>query len=118
MSQGDLTPQLLNVPIWGDGLPGRVGIPVLDVPLISVGGGLGSFTLLDVLGVHGVPGEAMRVLTANDTPWQTLDYLCRASQRPGHERGQAGQHPGLPFPRRPGGLAIPTPSRRPGENAT
>ncbi|MEV0583648.1 hypothetical protein [Nonomuraea sp. NPDC050310] len=95
MIRGDLTPELLNTPVWGDGLPERAGIPVFDVPLVSVGGGIGSFTLLDVLRIRGVPAEWMRVLSVNDTPWQTWDYLCRASQLPATERirSDAGARP-------------------------
>ncbi|MEU5862420.1 MULTISPECIES: hypothetical protein [unclassified Nonomuraea] len=95
MSRGDLTPELLHSSSWTDRLVQAAGIPVHDVPLVSVGGGLGSFTLVDVLRVRGVPIPAMRVLSTSDTPWQTWEYLTRVSQLPAHERirSDAGARP-------------------------
>ncbi|MEU0566183.1 hypothetical protein ABZ297_12405 [Nonomuraea sp. NPDC005983] len=86
MSRGDLTPELVHSSAWADGLVASSGIPVYDVPLVSVGGGLGSFTLVDVLRIRGVAASAMRVLSTSDTPWQTWEYLTRVSQLPSHER--------------------------------
>ncbi|TMR96751.1 hypothetical protein [Nonomuraea basaltis] len=86
MSWGDLTPELLHSSVWADGLVESAGIPVYDMPLVSVGGGLGSFTLVDVLRVSGVAASAMRVLSNSDSPWQTWEYLTRVSQLPAHER--------------------------------
>lgn len=86
MSRGDLTQELLHASVWADGLVTSAGIPVYDMPLVSVGGGLGSFTLLDVLRVRGVAASAMRVLSTSDSPWQTWEYLTRVSQLPAHER--------------------------------
>ncbi|MGP3963611.1 hypothetical protein ACTWPT_47370 [Nonomuraea sp. 3N208] len=86
MSSGDLTPELINSSVWADGLVQAAGIPVYDMPLVSVGGGLGSFTLMDVLRIRGVAASAMRVLSTSDSPWQTWEYLTRVSQLPAHER--------------------------------
>ena len=33
----------------------RAGIPVVDVPFVSVGGGIGSFVTVDYLRICGVP---------------------------------------------------------------
>ncbi|NRQ35343.1 hypothetical protein HII36_26460 [Nonomuraea sp. NN258] len=95
MSRGDLTPELLHSSAWTDWLVQSAGIPVYDVPLVSVGGGIGSFTLLDVLRIRGVPTGAMRVLSTSDAPWQTWEYLTRVSQLPAHERirSDAGARP-------------------------
>ncbi|MEW9549565.1 hypothetical protein [Nonomuraea sp. NPDC050783] len=95
MSWGDLTPELLHSSVWADALVQAAGIPIYDVPLVSVGGGLGSFTLVDVLRVRGVPAGAVRVLSTSDTPWQTWEYLTRVSQLPAHERirSDAGARP-------------------------
>ncbi|MFD0471755.1 hypothetical protein ACFQ0B_28160 [Nonomuraea thailandensis] len=68
MSWGDLTPELLHSSVWADGLVESAGIPIYDMPLVSVGGGLGSFTLLDVLRIRGVAASAMRVLSTSDSP--------------------------------------------------
>ncbi|MFI6595126.1 hypothetical protein ACIBHX_02700 [Nonomuraea sp. NPDC050536] len=86
MSRGDLTPELLDSPLWADELVQRAGIPVFDVPLVSVGGGIGSFTLVDALRIRGVPTTSIRVLSTSDSPWQTWEYLTRVSQLPAHER--------------------------------
>jgi hypothetical protein len=81
--------------VWADGLVGSAGIPVYDVPLVSVGGGLGSFTLVDVLRIRGVATSALRVLSTSDVPWQTWEYLTRVSQLPAYERirSDAGARP-------------------------
>jgi hypothetical protein len=95
VSWGDLTPELLHSSVWADGLVESAGIPVYDVPLVSVGGGLGSFTLVDVLRIRGVAAAAMRVLSISDTPWQSWEYLTRVSQLPAYERirSDAGARP-------------------------
>ncbi len=62
------------------------GIPVIETPLVSVGGGIGSFVLMDYLRIAGVPTASMRVLSDLDRPWQTYEYLTRVSQIPRGER--------------------------------
>ncbi|WP_372492121.1 hypothetical protein [Kineosporia corallincola] len=83
---GDLTPQLVDTDVWSDDLLARAGIPVVDVPFVTVGGGIGSFVLADYLRVMGVPAESIRVLSNLDRPWQTYEHLTRVSQIPGPER--------------------------------
>jgi hypothetical protein len=83
---GDLNAELLGTSVWTDDAVQRAGIPVVDVPLVSVGGGIGSFVLVDLLRIAGVPGNQLRVLTNLDTPWQTYEYLTKVSQIPRPER--------------------------------
>ncbi|WP_285599809.1 hypothetical protein [Kineosporia sp. NBRC 101731] len=83
---GDLTPQMVETGTWSDDLVARAGIPVVDVPFVTVGGGIGSFVLVDYLRVMGVPADAIRVLSNLDVPWQTYEHLTRVSQIPGPER--------------------------------
>ena len=64
----------------------HAGIPVKDVPFVSVGGGIGSFVTVDYLRVAGVPTSDIRVLTTLERPWQTYEYLTRVSQIPRGER--------------------------------
>lgn len=64
----------------------NAGIPVVDVPFITVGGGIGSFVTVDYLRIYGVPTSQMRVLSNIDYPWQTYEYLTRCSQIPRSER--------------------------------
>jgi len=62
------------------------GIPIVDVPLVTVGGGLGSFVLVDLLRLGGVPTSDIRVLTVLDVPHETYRTLVRDSQIPDYER--------------------------------
>ena len=58
------------------------GIPVVDVPFVTIGGGIGSFVTVDYLRIAGVPPDRIRVLSNLDVPWQTYEYLTRVSQIP------------------------------------
>ena len=96
------TTQLLNTDFWTDEMVAGAGIPIVDVPFVTVGGGIGSFVTVDYLRIAGVPTEQIRVLSALDHPWQTYEYLTRVSQIPRGERlrsdsaSRPGQHLGLP----------------------
>ncbi|MUN37650.1 hypothetical protein [Actinomadura litoris] len=92
---GDLTPYLLGASVWDDDRVRDAGIPIYDMPLVSVGGGLGSFTLLDVLRIQGAATASMRVVSSRDAPWQSWEYLTRVSQLPAGERirSDAGARP-------------------------
>ena len=83
---GDLTERMLDTDWWSDEAVARTGMPVIDSPLVSVGGGIGSFTLVDLLRIAGVPASAVTVLTPNADPWQNYEYLTRVSQIPRNER--------------------------------
>ena len=83
---GDLTEQMIATDWWSDQMLQAAGIPIHDVPFVSVGGGIGSFVTVDYLRIAGVPVEAMRVLSNIDYPWQTYEYLTRVSQIPRPER--------------------------------
>ncbi len=83
---GDLTSRLIDTDIWNDGMLAEAGIPVYDVPIVSVGGGIGSFIMADFLRIAGMPANQMRVLTNLDQPWQTYEYLTQVSQIPRAER--------------------------------
>src|SRR5439155_1247232 len=62
-------------------LPGTV-----DVPFVTVGGGMGSFSIVTLLRQCGVPTHAIRVLTSIDRPYETYRYLTTNSQIPARER--------------------------------
>jgi hypothetical protein len=83
---GDLSQDLLHTSQWTDTMVAIAGIPVVDVPFITVGGGIGSFVTVDYLRIYGVPTTQMRVLSNIDYPWQTYEYLTRCSQIPKTER--------------------------------
>ncbi len=83
---GDLTNQLIETPVWTDDLVTGAGIPIVDVPIVTVGGGLGSFALVDYLRIAGVPTTDIAVLTPNTRPSETYEFLANNSQIPRHER--------------------------------
>lgn len=82
----NLTQELIATDIWSDAMVARSGMPVYDVPFVSVGGGIGSFVLVDMLRVYGALPQSIRVLTGLEYPWQNYQYLTRASQIPEKER--------------------------------
>jgi hypothetical protein len=83
---GDLTEELIATDSWTDAMVAAAGIPIVDVPLVSVGGGMGSFVTVDYLRIAGVALDRIRVLSDIDYPWQTYEYLTRVSQIPRPER--------------------------------
>jgi hypothetical protein len=85
-AHGDLTEELLTADVWSDRMVAAAGIPVVETPFVSVGGGIGSFIMVDTLRIAGVPASSIRVLGNLDTPWQTYEYLTRNSQIPREER--------------------------------
>jgi hypothetical protein len=84
--EGDLTPELLETDWWTDDMVARAGIPVVEVPFVSLGGGIGSFVTVDYLRICGVPTSAMRIMTQLEYPWESYEYLTRVSQIPRAER--------------------------------
>ncbi|MFI5955344.1 hypothetical protein [Cryptosporangium sp. NPDC051539] len=83
---GDLTPELLQTSIWSDQMVAAAGIPIVDIPFVTIGGGIGSFVTVDYLRIAGVPTDQIRILSNIDTPWKTYEYLTRVSQIPRSER--------------------------------
>src|SRR5579859_3350979 len=83
---GDLSQELLTSDWWTDTMVAAAGIPVVDAPFVTIGGGIGSFVTVDYLRIAGVPTDRMRILSDIDFPWQTYEYLTRVSQIPRPER--------------------------------
>jgi hypothetical protein len=83
---GDLTAEMIATSVWSDELVASAGIPIVDAPFVSVGGGMGSFVMVDYLRIAGVPADKIKVLSNLKLPWQTYEYLTRVSQIPQHER--------------------------------
>ncbi len=82
----ELPDQLLHSPVWTDDLVWSSGIPIVDVPFLTVGGGMGSFVMVDVLRIAGVPADRVKVLTNLEHPWENYAYLTGVSQLPPHYR--------------------------------
>lgn len=93
---GDLTDQLVNESVWTDAMVAAAGIPIIDVPFVTVGGGIGSFVMTDFLRVAGVHPSQIKSLGTTDVPWETYEYLTRVSQIPRHEvlRSDSSSTPG------------------------
>ena len=83
---GDLNDQLIASDFWTDQMVAEAGIPIVDIPFVTVGGGIGSFVMCDYLRISGAPTSAIRVLTPLKTPWQSYEYLTTVSQIPRGER--------------------------------
>jgi hypothetical protein len=83
---GELTDELIETSWWSDELMASAGIPVHDAELVTVGGGLGCFALVDTLRVAGVSPSRMLVLSGLDVPYGTYRYLTHNSQIPDAER--------------------------------
>lgn len=75
-----LSGALLHTSVWTDELVAASGMPVIDMPFVTVGGGLGSFVMVDYLRIAGVPADHIRTLTVLDHPWQNYEYLLASSQ--------------------------------------
>lgn len=85
-TRGDLDQDMLDTSIWTDSMIEASGIPMYDVPLVTIGGGMGSFSLYHVLRVAGMSPDSYRAISDIDFPYQTYRYLCQNSQIPQFER--------------------------------
>jgi hypothetical protein len=83
---GDLTEALVTADWWTDSMVQVAGIPVVGCPLVTIGGGIGSFVTVDYLRIAGMSPDRIRVLSNIGVPWQTYEYLTRVSQIPRGER--------------------------------
>jgi hypothetical protein len=77
---GDLTARLLETSLWTDQDVADTGIPIVDVPMVTIGGGMGSFVLVDYLRMSGLPTHHIKVLAQHPVPYQTYRYLASNSQ--------------------------------------
>ena len=83
---GSLSEELIATSRWSDDLLQRHGIPIVDSPLVTVGGGLGSFAMADILRIAGIAPEQITALSDIEHPWETYRYLASNSQIPDRER--------------------------------
>jgi hypothetical protein len=84
--RGDLNQRLIETDVWTDDMVIQSGIPIVDIPFVTVGSGIGSFVTYDTLRIYGVPAQSMVVLGPQEVPWQSYEYLTRVSQIPRQER--------------------------------
>jgi hypothetical protein len=78
--RADVSPELLATAVWSDEDITALGIPLLDAPVVSVGGGLGSFALVSYLRMAGLGVSDIRVIGPEPVPYRTYRYLCASSQ--------------------------------------
>jgi hypothetical protein len=81
-SGGSVSQEMETTAVWSDALLQRAGIPVTDVPFVTIGGGMGGFIMTDYLRIAGVPSDQIKVLSNIAQPYQTYEYLTRVSQIP------------------------------------
>jgi hypothetical protein len=80
----DVVDSLPTGPVWSDA--DVAGISVVDAPFVTVGGGLASFTLVDLLRSNGVPARDIRVVSPDRSPVDAFRRLAQASQITDHDR--------------------------------
>ncbi len=61
-------------------------LPIQEVDYLAIGGGLGSFTWVDLLRISGVLSAQVLVLGMEPQPYARYQRLCTNSQIPLHER--------------------------------
>lgn len=71
---------LRHAPVWSDELVRASGLRTTDVPFVTVGGGMASFALVDVMRICGVRAAEIRVVSPLRKPYENLRYLMRRSQ--------------------------------------
>ena len=69
-----------------DELVSDIGLRVVDREFYTLGGGVGSFCVVDALRIAGVPASAMAVVGLSAVPYGRYKDLTEYSQVPGHER--------------------------------
>ncbi len=83
---GDLTQRLRETSQWADEMVAEAGIPISDVPMVTAGGGFGSFVLADHLRVAGMPKSHLRAVTPLPAPYHQYRHLAACSQIPDDSR--------------------------------
>lgn len=76
----DLPPDLVRSDIWSDEMLEQAGIPIMDSPFVTVGGGLASLGVVEVLRVAGVPEARIKILGARPLPHLNYKELAENSQ--------------------------------------
>lgn len=75
-----LTADLLGSDWWTDERVSDAGLPVLDVPFVTIGGGLSSFAVVDFLRIAGVAAASIAVVSPQRSPHEGWRHLVRVSQ--------------------------------------
>lgn len=76
----DLETSLIDQSIWDDTMLAKAGIPVVDIPFVTVGGGLASLGVVEALRVAGVPAANIKIVGARPLPHLNYKELAENSQ--------------------------------------
>ncbi len=71
---------MIEQPVWDDEMVSGCGIEIADCRIAAVGGGLGSFALVDFLRITGLGVADIRVLSNLSAPYETFAARAGASQ--------------------------------------
>jgi hypothetical protein len=77
---GERLSAMLEQPVWDDAFVSGAGVRIVDAYLASIGGGLGSFALVEFLRIAGLAPSSIAVLSNSSAPHETFAALLRASQ--------------------------------------
>ena len=89
-ASGGITDDLVTSCVWSDAMVDASGIEVRDVPLVTVGGGIGSFAMLDVLRIAGVSPEYLAAIGPYVDAYTSLRSLLINSQISDDDRIRSG----------------------------
>ncbi len=78
--------QLWSSPVWDEAMLAEAGVEVVERALVTIGGGLGSFAVVDFLRIAGVEPAQLAILSNLEVPWQTFAALAACSQLGPDER--------------------------------
>jgi hypothetical protein len=67
-------------PIWDESPLADAGFPIVDAQFVTIGGGLGSFAVVDFLRIAGLEPSQIRVLSNSSAPHESFAALVAASQ--------------------------------------
>ena len=67
-------------PAWSDAMVAAAGLRAKPVTLVTVGGGLASFAVVDALRIRGVPTSEIRVVSTLLRPYENLRHLIATGQ--------------------------------------
>jgi len=71
---------LRAAPVWSDAMVAAAGLRAEAVEFVTVGGGLGSFAVVDALRICGLPRAEIRVVSPMLRPYENLRHLIRTGQ--------------------------------------
>jgi hypothetical protein len=81
-----IDPGLIEERSWDEALLEAAGIPIEDATFVTIGGGLGSFAVVDFLRIAGVASADIRVLSDLTMPHQTFAARAASSQMGAEDR--------------------------------